>query len=128
MAGENTKGAGAYRVNDTDFPVPVTSWDEQPIAAGLNGIPVLSSYRIHSWRWDQLESHWAELLYSLFNTQQAGNAQLDSIETDPYDATGANLDYGTEIYTDAIIQSVGARTRGFPMYDDVTVTFEVYVS
>lgn len=128
MAGENTKGAGAYRINSIDLPVPITSWEEQPIASGLNGIPILSSYRRHTWRYDQLESYYAELLYNLFNTQQSGNSQLDSIETDPYDASGALDTYGTTTYTDAIIQSVGARTRGMPNYEDVTIVFEVYAA
>lgn len=128
MAIANDKLKGVYRINDTDFPAPITRWEEQPIASGLNGVPILSSYRLHTWNYAQLESSYAEELYALFAAQQSGNAAVGAIETDPYDASGANSEYGTSQYTDAVILSVGARTRGLPMYDDVTVTFEVYVA
>lgn len=125
---ENAKGFGTYRINSTDFPAPITSWDEQPIAAGLNAIPILASYKIHRMRWAQLESAYAAELYSLFASQQSGNSQLDSIETDPYDASLATAKYGTQQYTDVIIQSLSSRTRGLPNYDDVEAVFEVYVA
>lgn len=119
---------GSYRINDKFFPTPETEWDDQTIITGLNGIPLNASYRIHRWIFDQLEGFLAEQLYELFKTQQDGNAQLSALETDPYDATGANQSYGTEIYTDFVIQSVGNRHRGMPNYTGVTVQFEVYVA
>lgn len=125
---ENSKGFGSYRINDTDFPAPITSWDEQPIAAGLNAIPVNSSYRIHRMRWTQLESSYAIELFALHKLQQDGNSQLDSIETDPYTAALSVEKYGTQQYTDVVIQSLSSRTRGLPNYDDVEAIFEVYVA
>lgn len=127
MPAANDKLFGRYAVNGQDFPAPITSWREQPIVNGVNGIPINSSYRQHVWQYSQLESVYAAYLYSLHAIQQTGNSQLDSLETDPYDASGANESYGTVGYTDIIIVELSERTRGMPMYDDVTIVFEVYV-
>ena len=50
---------GTYRIESTtlnkEFPAPPeTSWEEQPVAAGLNGIPVNSSYKIHTWTFENM--------------------------------------------------------------------------
>ena len=119
---------GTYRINSTLFPAPITSWEEQSIASGLNGIPILSSYRIHRWELGELDGSFAEVLFSLFDSQQSGNAQLTTLETDPYDASRWDERYGTTEYTDFVIQSLSPRTRGLPFYRDLAVTFEVYVS
>jgi hypothetical protein len=120
--------AGAYRINSVDFPAPEsTSWEEQPIASGLNGITIDSSYVIHRWNWAMLDGETAQNLFTLVDLQQDGNAQLTSVETDPYDASGATEVYGTTVYTDFVIKEMSPRTRGLPNYDDVTVIFEIYV-
>ena len=69
-----------------------------------------------------------EDLATLFDGQQSANAQLTEMETDPYDASGADETYGTLAFTDFIIQNIAPRTRGLPLYDSVTVTFEIFVS
>ena len=116
---------GTYRINNNEFPAPITNWTEQLIAGGLNAIPILSLYRIHTWQWSELSGEIVETLFGLFESQQSANAQLAALETDPYDATGAELAYGTTAYIDFIIQSLSPRRRGLPQYQDVTVTFEV---
>lgn len=121
------KGFGTYRINTTEFPAPITDWDEQTIEGGLNGIPVNSSYRIHRWDFGELHADLAELIYSLYGSQQNGNSQLNQLETDPYDGSGANDSYGTTTYTDFIIVSVSTRQRGYPHFQSVSVTFEVFV-
>ena len=45
---------GSYRIQSTslnkEFEVPPeTSWTEQEISIGLNGIPINTSYKIHTW-------------------------------------------------------------------------------
>lgn len=119
---------GNYRIDDIVFPVPATSWEDPVIAIGLNGIPIINSYRIHRWTWSQLEGEIAKLVYEKFTEQQAANAPLTSLETDPYDASLADASYGTTIYTDFAITEISPRNRGLPFYDNVVVTFEVYVA
>jgi hypothetical protein len=119
---------GAYKINDVEFPVPTTRWEEQPVAAGLNGISILSSYRTHVWSWPFLDGAVAEQLFALYDQQQSTNTPLTSIETDPYDASGSSEIYGTVSYTNFTILSVGTRTRGLPFYDDVSLTAEIYVA
>lgn len=119
--------AGTYRINGTVFPAPVTSWDEQELATGLNALPVNTSYRIHQWDLGELDVSLAQLVYTLYELQQSGNAQLTTLETDPYDASLGDESYGTQVYTDFIIRSVSTRTRGYPFYSGVTIVFEVYV-
>ncbi len=124
---------GAYRIQSStlnkEFQTPETTpWTEQPIAGGLNGIPVNSSYKIQTWNFSSMEGCDYEDLTTLFDGQQSDNAQLVEMETDPYDASGADLHYGTTTYTDFIIQSIAPRTRGLPLYESVSVTFEIFVS
>lgn len=122
---------GTYRIKSTalnkEFSAPpTTSWEEQPIAAGLNGIPVNSGYKTHTWNFDNMLGSDYEDLAALFDSQQSNNAQLSTLETDPYEADQACDKYGTKAYTDFIIQSIAPRTRGLPLYESVTVTFEVF--
>jgi hypothetical protein len=122
---------GTYRIESTtlnkEFPAPPeTSWEEQPIAAGLNGIPVNSGYKTHTWQFGEMEGSDYDDLAALFDEQQSGNAQLNELETDPYEADLSCDPYGTIIYTDFIIQNIAPRTRGLPLYLSVTVTFEVF--
>ena len=124
---------GTYRIESTtlnkSFQAPeTTQWQEQPIANGLNGIPINTSYKLHIWNISNMLGCDFEDLAALFDGQQSANAQLVEMETDPYDATGADEVYGTSTFTDFIIQNIAPRTRGLPFYDDVTVTFEVFVS
>jgi hypothetical protein len=124
---------GTYRVESTSlnkqFQAPEnTQWQEQPIAGGLNGIPVNTSYKLHVWNFSNMLGCDFEDLATLFDGQQSANAQLVEMETDPYDASGADEVYGTLAYTDFIIQNIAPRTRGLPLYDSVTVTFEIFVS
>lgn len=122
---------GTYRIESTtlnkQFPAPnTTEWNEQPIAGGLNGIPINSGYKTHVWNFgDMLGSDFDDLA-ALFDEQQSGNAQLTTLETDPYEADLSCDDYGTIEYTDFIIQNIAPRTRGLPLYQSVTVTFEVF--
>ena len=124
---------GSYRIQSTtlnkEFEVPPeTSWTEQEISIGLNGIPINSSYKTHAWTFSNLQGCDYEDLATLFASQQDNNTQLSEMETDPYDASGADLHYGTTTFTDFIIRNIAPRTRGLPFYDSVTVTFEVFVS
>lgn len=118
---------GTYRINSVDFPAPQTAWEEQQLGDGLDGIPILGSYRIHRWRWSQLDGGEAASVYSLFNTATAGRDAV-TLETDPYDASLASSKYGTYEYQDVIVKSVSRRQRGLPNYSDIEVAFEVYIA
>jgi hypothetical protein len=103
---------GTYRIESTtlnkEFPAPPeTAWDEQPIAAGLNGIPINSGYKVHTWQFENM-------LGSDFD-------DLASLESDQ-----SCDEYGTKKYTDFFIQNIAPRTRGLPLYQSVTITFEVF--
>lgn len=121
---------GTYRIQSSSlnktFHAPIATWDEQLISPGLNAIPINNSYRILRWELNSLEGCDYEDLATLFESQQSNNAQLEELETDPYDASGANEVYGTTVYTDFVIQTIHPRTRGLPLYENVTVLFEVY--
>lgn len=123
---------GAYRIESStinkSFPAPETSWSEQEIAQGLNGLPVNTSYKIHTWDFGEMLGSDYEILASLFDGQQSSNAQLVELETDPYEANRACNEYGTISYSDFIIQNIAPRVRGLPHYQSVTVSFEVFVS
>ena len=123
---------GTYRIESTSlnksFQAPeTTQWQEQPIAGGLNGIPINTSYKLHTWNFVNMEGCDFEDLATLFDGQQSANDQLTEMETDPYDASGADKTYGTLAFTDFIIQNIAPRTRGLPLYDSVTVIFEIFV-
>jgi hypothetical protein len=122
---------GSYRIesstlNKEFFAPPTTSWNEQPIAAGLNGIPVNSGYKTHIWNFENMAGSDFDDLASLFDSQQSNNAQLSELETDPYESDQSCDGYGTTAYTDFFIQNIAPRTRGLPHYENVTVTFEVF--
>jgi hypothetical protein len=122
---------GTYRIQSTtldkEFSAPpTTSWDEQAIAGGLNGIPVNTSYRIHTWVFEDMEGSDYSDLASLFDEQQSGNSQLNILETDPYEADLSCDKYGTKSYGDFFIQNIAPRTRGLPLYESVSITFEVF--
>ena len=122
---------GSYRIESTtinkEFPSPpTTDWNEQSIAGGLNGIPVNSGYKIHTWNFENMLGSDFDDLASLFDSQQSSNAQLSEMETDPYESDLACNPYGTIAYTDFIIQNIAPRTRGLPLYENVTVTFEIF--
>lgn len=124
---------GSYRIQSTslnkEFEAPQsTSWQEQEIAIGLNGIPINSGYKLHTWNLENLQGCDFEDLATLFESQQDNNAQLTELETDPYDATRQDLSYGTITYTDFIIRNIAPRTRGLPFYQSVTITFEIFIS
>ncbi len=122
---------GTYRIQSTtlnkEFPAPpTTDWDEQPIAGGLNGIPINSGYKIHTWNFDNMLGSDFDDLAALFDEQQSNNSQLSTLETDPYPADLSCDPYGTTAYTDFIIQNIAPRTRGLPLYESVVITFEVF--
>lgn len=124
---------GTYRIESTtlnkSFPAPpTTDWDEQPIAAGLNGIPINTGYKIHTWNFENMLGSDYDDLASLFDEQQSNNSQLSTLETDPYEADLSCDLYGTKNYNDFFIQNIAPRTRGLPLYENVAVTFEVFVS
>lgn len=123
---------GTYKITSGstvwEAPAPVeTNWEDQPIDMGLNGIPILAGYRLHTWNIGELEGCQFDDLLSLIASQQSGNSQLSVLETDPYDATLQDTDYATTTYTDFIIRPI-PRQRGLPHYQNVTVTFEIFVS
>jgi hypothetical protein len=117
---------GTWRINNIVFPMPNTRWEEQVIGAGLNGLPILGTYRLHTWNWPFILGEFAEQLFSLFDLQQTGNSQLSALETDPYDAS-QTYNYNTIVYTDFTIINISSRTRGMPFYDDLSVVYEIYV-
>ncbi len=124
---------GSYRIESTtlnkEFPAaPTTDWDEQPVASGLNGIPINTGYRIHTWNFGEMLGSDFDDLAVLFASQQDNNTQLTTLETDPYTADKACNTYGTVSFTDFIIQNIAPRVRGLPNYQNVVVTFEVFVS
>ena len=49
---------GSYILEDStesvSFPAPITSWQEQLLGDGLNGIPALNAYRVLAWNWSSL--------------------------------------------------------------------------
>lgn len=122
---------GTYRIESStlnkEFPSPPeTSWDEQPIAGGLNGIPINTGYKIHIWTFQDMLGSDFDDLAALFDEQQSNNSQLSILETDPYESDQSCDVYGTTDYNDFIIQNIAPRTRGLPLYQSVTVTFEVF--
>lgn len=124
---------GTYRIESSSlnksFQSPeTTTWTEQNIAQGLNGIPINNSYKVHTWSFPSMQGCDFDDLVALFESQQDNNSQLTELETDPYDASGSIQRYGTVSYTDFFIISVDPRTRGLPLYEGVTVTFQVYVA
>jgi hypothetical protein len=124
---------GSYRIQSSslnkEFPAPPeTTWNEQTISNGLNGIPINNSYRTLTWTFEDMLGCDYEDLATLFESQQSANAQLEELETDPYDASGAEEVYGTVVYSDFVIQSIAPRTRGLPLYQSVTVQIEVFVA
>lgn len=123
----DTNVYGSYRIDSTVFPVPATSWEEIPIADGLNGLAINSSYKVHRWTWSSLDASIAKQVFDKFASQQNAGSQLDVLETDPYGADLADDRYGTAVYTDFIITEISPRNRGLPFYDSVQVTFEVWV-
>ncbi len=123
---------GSYRIESTtinkEFFPAETSWEEQPIASGLNGILVNSGYKLLNWNLEDVLGSDFDDLASLFDNQQSNNSQLSEVETDPYPADLACNPYGTVTYTDFVILSISPRTRGLPNYKNVQVSFEVFVS
>jgi hypothetical protein len=119
---------GNYRIDDIAFPAPATSWEEQPIAAGLNGLSINSAYRIHRWTWSGLEASVAKQVFQKFDALQAAGEQPASLETDPYDASTADENYGTVTYTDVIVRELSPRTRGLPFFDNISILFEIFVA
>lgn len=129
--GANMASGGTYRIQSStlnkEFSAPPTSsWEEQPIAAGLNGILVNSGYKTHTWNFENMKGSDFDDLAALFDEQQSDNAQLSTLETDPYESDLSCDPYGTIIYTDFVILGIAPRTRGLPLYESVTVTFEVF--
>lgn len=117
---------GSYRIETEEFPAPQTGWDEQKLGGALDGFGINTSYRIHRWQWRQLDGERAIALFAAYDNQQANRAGV-SIETDPYDASLSVENYGTQRYTNVVIQSISERRRGLPHYQDIEVVFEVYV-
>ncbi len=119
---------GTYRIDSWVAPAPPeTSWDDEVLDDGLNAIPILSGYRVHVWTIGEMDGCDFEALAVKIAAQQSGNAQLGELETDPYDASGADQVYGTRTYTDFIVKPLNRR-RGLPHYTGVTISFLVFVS
>jgi len=126
--GYKRKIGGSYRIDDVEFPAPITSWTPQVIGAKLNGLPALNSYYIHEWQWPSglLAADEMEALLNKFYEQDA-TGQLSALETDEYNADSALLGYGTVIYTDFVIKEVQPVTRGLPHYDNPRCVFEIFI-
>jgi hypothetical protein len=124
---------GTYRIQSStlnkSFAMPDnTEWTEQGIAPGLNGIPINSGYRNHTWNFQNMDGSDFDDLAALFDEQQSDNAQLVTLETDPYPSDGSCKVYATVEYSDFVILSIDPRVRGLPLYESVSVVFEVFVS
>lgn len=119
---------GNYRIDDLVLPAPTTTWEEQVMGAGLNGLPINTSYRMLRMTWSSLEAEIAQAIYAKFAEQQSAGQPLSVLETDPYGAELANEKYATKVYTDFTIVSISPRERGLPFYNNVVVVCEVYVS
>lgn len=122
---------GTYRIESStlnkSFPMPdSTEWSEQPIAPGLNGIGINTGYKLHQWSFDNMLGSDFDDLASLFDEQQDNNAQLSVLETDPYESDQSCDAYATKEYTDFVILSIDPRTRGLPLYESVSVVFEIF--
>ncbi len=128
---------GTYAIADSTeqvvFPVPITTWVEQDLGDGLNGIPVFNAYRLHTWRWSSLTEEYMAKLAAFQRRQQTNNTAPTAVETEPYDplddcdGTGHKGSYRTELYDDVRIKSL-SRERGFSLYTNVMVTFEILVA
>lgn len=119
---------GTYRIDAWIAPAPPeTSWDDEVLDDGLNAIPIVSGYRPLTWTIGDMDGCDFEDLCDKQAEQQAGNAQLGELETDPYGASGADKVYGTTVYTDFVIKPLNRR-RGLPHYKNVVVNFLVFVS
>jgi hypothetical protein len=121
---------GTYRINDTEFPAPITGWQPQVIGAKLNGLPSLNSYFLHTWQWPAgaLEDCYMEDLLAAFELQNDTGTQLSALETDPSDASDASDgSYGTVVYDDFVIKEILPRTKQLSVFESPTVTFEVYI-
>lgn len=116
---------GTYRVDEFTFPSPITSWQDSIIAQGLDRRPRQSSYAVHAWNWQSLTPEEFLPLYTLYKRQKDGTP-IGILETDPYDIEQALSNYGTVQYTNVVMQNF-PKTRGMPQYEDITITFLVYV-
>ncbi len=111
-----------------EFPAPMTSWTEQPLGEGLDGLPGLNAYRLHNWEFPGgLEEDVFARMGDFHSRQQARTSTFLILSTDRYNPEGCD-DGGqqTTEYSDVIIKGV-KRSRGMPQWD-VTVVFEVLVS
>ena len=122
---------GSYAVQDDsarqEFQSPVTSWSEQVLGDGLDGIPKLNAYRVHTWNFpgglSEDEMAW---LTGFQTRQQSGTSTWMELETDSYCPSCNEQIYRTTVYTDVVLKGI-SRTRGFPRWEGVTATFEVLV-
>lgn len=119
---------GNYRIDDLVLPAPSTTWEDQVMGAGLNGIPINSSYRMLRMTWSSLDAEIAKDIYAKFEEQQSTGQPLSVLETDPYGAELASDRYATKIYTDFTLVSISPRERGLPFYNNVVVIAEVYIA
>jgi hypothetical protein len=123
--------SGSYRLQDVteayEFPVPQATWADQPLGDGLDGVPALNAYRLHTWRWQVLSTEEMAKLVLFQARQQSTASSWRYLETDPYDPACNTSRYGTVTYTDVTIKSI-VRDRGFPNYENVTIVFEVLVT
>lgn len=122
---------GTYSIKDASgtysFPAPVIAWREQIIGGGLDGVPGLNAYRLLVWRWAELGEDDMARLVAFQTRQQARTSAWRELETDPYDPTCDDVSYRTVTYDDVTIKAI-TRERGYPNWQNVTVTFEVLVS
>ena len=121
---------GLYAINGVSFPVPITSWEQSIIGAGLNGLPKNCSYRVHTWTWPggSFEACDMKSLIALFEQQNEDGVQLTSLSTDPHDAYESTEKFGTVTYTDFTWLELTPVQRGLPHYENVQCKFEVYTA
>lgn len=112
--------------NSHVFPVPVTDWTDQLLGEGLDGVPAINVYRLHTWTWPYLDEDDAAALAAFFQRQQLGT-MLSGIETDPYLPVGSPVaSYPATVeYIDVRIKSV-SRERGMGPYTSITAVFEIF--
>ena len=107
------------------FPVPIVDWTDQLLGEGLNGVPAINAYRLHTWTWPFLDEDDIARLAAYYRRQQLGTP-LDGIETDPYNPEEDPTTLIRE-YTDVRIKSL-SRERGPGPYTSVTISFEILVT
>lgn len=105
-----------YRINGVFWPIPdTTSWEDIKAGEQLStGIPVVSSYRRHTWRYSVLP----ECGFPV-ELETIRNSELSSLVTDPPDYPEDPI-----VYEDAKVVGI-RRSNSFGRLRGVDITFLV---